>query len=61
MTSGAILATAPAPCAKSPGFAIVAVLSLALGIGATVSVYSVMYAVLVNTWPYAEQTVFAPS
>jgi putative ABC transport system permease protein len=38
---------------KSPGFAIVAVLSLALGIGATVSVYSVMYAVLVNTWPYA--------
>jgi predicted permease len=38
---------------KSPGFTVVAVLSLALGIGATVSVYSVMYAVLVNTWPYA--------
>jgi putative ABC transport system permease protein len=36
-----------------PGFALTAVLSLALGIGATVSVFSVIYSVLMNPWPYA--------
>ena len=38
---------------KNPGFAIVAVLSLALGIGATTAVFSVIYGVLVNPYPYA--------
>jgi putative ABC transport system permease protein len=36
-----------------PGFALTAILSLTLGIGATVSVFSIIYAVLVNPWPYA--------
>src|SRR5215471_2320793 len=39
---------------KSPGFSIVAVLSLALGIGATTAVFSVIYAVVVDPYPYAE-------
>jgi putative ABC transport system permease protein len=39
--------------AKNPGFAIVAILSLALGIGATTAMFSVIYGVLVNPYPYA--------
>src|SRR5437879_8558062 len=38
---------------KNPGFAIVAILSLALGIGATTAVFSVVYGVMVNPYPYA--------
>jgi predicted permease len=36
----------------SPGFAVTAVISLALGIGATTAVFSVVYATLVNPYPY---------
>jgi predicted permease len=39
---------------KNPGFALTAILSLALGIGATVSVFSVIYGVLMHPFPYAD-------
>jgi hypothetical protein len=38
--------------ARTPGFALTAILSLALGIGATVSVFSVLYSAILNAWPY---------
>ncbi|HET6176549.1 MAG TPA: ABC transporter permease [Candidatus Sulfotelmatobacter sp.] len=38
---------------KAPGFSLTAILSLALGIGATVSVFSVLYSAILNAWPYA--------
>jgi putative ABC transport system permease protein len=37
---------------RRPGFTITAVLSLALGVGATSAVFSVIYAVLINPFPY---------
>ena len=37
---------------KDPAFALVSILSIALGIGATTAVFSVAYAVLVNPVPY---------
>lgn len=39
---------------RRPGFALTAVLSLALGIGATTAVFSVIYGVLLNPFPYVD-------
>jgi len=38
--------------ARSPGSTLTAVISLALGIGATTAVFSVIYAALINPYPY---------
>ncbi len=40
--------------AKNPGFAAVAILSLALGIMATTAMYSVIYGVVLNPFPYKD-------
>src|SRR5450755_2130876 len=40
--------------AKNPGFAIIAAGSLALGIGASTAMYSVIYAVILNPFPYKD-------
>src|SRR5882757_1034592 len=37
---------------KNPGLALTAILSLTLGIGATTAVFSVIYGLLVNPFPY---------
>lgn len=39
--------------AKSPGFTFTAIVSLALGIGATTAVFSVIYAALLNPYPFS--------
>jgi predicted permease len=38
---------------KAPGFALTAILSLALGIGATTAVFSVVFAIIMDPYPYA--------
>ncbi len=37
---------------RNPGFSLTAVLSLTLGIGATVAVYSILYDAVLHPWPY---------
>jgi putative ABC transport system permease protein len=44
---------------KSPGFTLTAVISLALGIGATTAVFSVVYAVVMDPYPYANSNKMA--
>src|SRR5260370_37407409 len=47
---------------KNPGYTGVSLLSLALGIGATTSIFSVVYGVLINPYPYAKPNeIWAPS
>lgn len=39
---------------KTPGFALTAIISLLLGIGATTAIFSVIYAVLIDPYPYKD-------
>jgi putative ABC transport system permease protein len=47
---------------RNPGFATVALLSLMLGIGASVALFSVVYGVLIAPYPYAKPNeIWAPA
>jgi hypothetical protein len=47
---------------KSPGLTAVSLLSLALGIGATTSIFSVIYGVLISPYPYSHpDQIWSPS
>jgi putative ABC transport system permease protein len=38
---------------RNPGFSLTSILSLTLGIGATIAVYSILYDAVLHPWPYA--------
>src|SRR5262245_5836891 len=44
---------------KNLGFTILVVLTLALGIGGTTAIFSVIYGALLNPWPYRDSDRFA--
>ena len=44
---------------KNPAFALTSMISIALGIGATSAVFSVVYAVLMNPYPYRDASQLA--
>jgi len=46
---------------KNPGFAAAAVVCLALGIGATSAIFSVVHAILLNPWPIGNPTAWFAS
>src|SRR5271163_3462135 len=39
---------------RNPGFSLTAILTLAIGIGATTAIFSIFYAVMLRPLPYAE-------
>src|SRR5262249_37657301 len=46
---------------RTPGFTLVALLSLAMGIGATTAIFSVIYGVLISPYPYGHpDQIWAP-
>jgi hypothetical protein len=45
---------------SKPGFTAVSILSIALGIGATTAIFSVIYAVLIDPYPYRAADRIAP-